>query len=217
MADGWIIYIYNYISHKWFPCICLKKVLLEQWLVSAKIILFILLQDNELLISLVRRNRGFTSQVQFVWPRNFTSALPSCAPVPLFYSTQTVFCSRDLWSFLCVWTLIISRYALSQLSLAHSTLPATVTSKWCSIPAPFWLRQLTLHGSASLLNKMLSMELYCNENMAKSGCSCPKLHLSLHCTPKQLVWRMQWFHVALRQRWCLANEQSPFIFPSLWL
>lgn len=56
------------------------------------------------------------------------------------------------------------------------------------------LRQLTLHGSALLLSTMLSAELYCNDNTAKCGCSGTKPHLSLHCTVKLLVWRMERFH-----------------------
>lgn len=81
-------------------------------------------------------------------------------------------------SFLCIGTLIISIFVLSQ--LAHSTLPATVTT----------YQMMAQLGDCSKLSMsmMLSMEIYCNENMAKCGSSYSKPHLSLHCT-QQYIWR----------------------------
>ncbi len=102
------------------------------------------------------------------------------------------------------WRMTVFVSLLSKTSSAQST-------KWChshwNCSKFFYscfvsvFATLTLHESASLFSMVQSLELYCEECTAKCGCGSPKSHLSLHCSLKLLVWRMERIHAARLQRW----------------
>lgn len=134
--------------------------------------------------------------------------------VLLFDTTQSVSCRRDLRALplsLMFLDTDNSMCRLSQLSSAHSTLQATVTSKWwlnqgtaqnCSMPASFWFATVnSLWQCLIVEHDAVRGALLWWKTQPRVAVAVPKPHLSLHCILKLLVWRMERFHAARLQRW----------------